>query len=400
MLTGKKIIIGITGSIAAYKIPFLIRLLKKAGAEVQVIMTPAALDFVTPLTLSTLTERPVLINFFDKNDGTWSSHIDLGLWADMLIIAPATANTLAKMATGVADNLLLTTILSARCQIVFAPAMDLDMYKHPTTFENIQKLQSIGYKLIEPTEGELASGLEGFGRMEEPEIIVGKIEEFLSESLLFIGKKVMITAGPTFEPIDPVRFIGNHSSGKMGVAIAVAFAEQGAEVNLIIGPTSIVVDHPSINVTEITTASEMHTECVKLFPKADITIMSAAVADFSPFMEAQKKIKKADRLKSIELKPTIDILADLGKNKRDNQILVGFALETENELDNARKKLSQKNLDIIVLNSLKDNGSGFGYDTNKVTILTKNGDELVFELKAKEEVARDLLSVIENFNIE
>lgn len=398
MLTGKKIIIGVTGSIAAYKIPFLIRLLKKAGAEVQIIMTPAATDFITPLTVSTLSERPVLIDFFDKKDGAWSSHVDLGIWADMLIIAPASANTLAKMATGIADNLLLTTVLSARYQVVFAPAMDLDMYKHPTTNENIKKLISFGYKLIEPVEGELASGLEGFGRLEEPENIVRYIDEYFDDFLTFRGKKVLVNAGPTFEPIDPVRFIGNHSTGKMGVEIAKAFANQGAEVNLIIGPSSIVVDHQGISVTKVTTASEMYSECKKGFPDNDIAIMSAAVADFAPEKEEKQKIKKADGFKSIKLVPTIDILADLGKNKSNTQILVGFALETENELDNARKKMEQKNLDIIVLNSLRDIGSGFGYDTNKVTILTKNGDDIVTDLKAKEEIAQDLLSVIKNFN--
>ena len=400
MLAGKKIIIGVTGSIAAYKIPFLIRLLKKAGAEVQIIMTPAATDFITPLTVSTLSERPVLIDFFDTKDGAWSSHVDLGLWADMLLIAPVSANTLAKMATGVADNLLLTTVLSARCQVVFAPAMDLDMYKHPTTRENIQKLTSFGYKLIEPVEGELASGLEGFGRLEEPENIVNRIDEYFMDSCTFSGRKVLVTAGPTFEPIDPVRFIGNHSSGKMGVEIAKAFAAQGAEINLIIGPTSIVVDDPNIIVTKVTTASQMYAECEKVFPDTDITVMSAAVADFSPVKEVQQKIKKADGLKSIELQSTVDILSRLGKKKSDSQLLVGFALETENEIDNARKKIRQKNLDIIVLNSLNDIGSGFGYDTNKVSILTKNGDELIMDLKPKEEVALDLLSVIKNFNKE
>lgn len=400
MLAGKKIIIGVTGSIAAYKIPFLIRLLKKAGAEVQVIMTPAATDFITPLTVSTLCERPVLIDFFNTKDGAWSSHVELGLWADMLLIAPVSANTLAKMASGIADNLLLTTILSARCKVVFAPAMDMDMYRHLTTSENIQKLQSFGYKLIEPVEGELASGLEGFGRLEEPENIVSKIEEYFNDSPIFAGKKVMVTAGPTFEPIDPVRFIGNHSSGKMGVEIARAFASQGAQVNLIIGPTCIDVNHPGIKVTKITTASEMYAKCKKVFPDTDITIMSAAVADFSPLVEEKQKIKKANGLKSIKLKPTVDILADLGKNKMDSQILVGFALETENELDNARKKMNQKNLDIIVLNSLKDIGSGFGYDTNKITILTKNGDDLFYDIKPKMDVALDLLSVIRNFSNE
>lgn len=394
MLAGKKIIIGITGSIAAYKIPFLIRLLKKAGAEVQVIMTPAAKDFVTPLTLSTLSERPVLIDFFDTKDGQWTSHVELGLWADMLIVAPVTANTLAKMASGIADNLLLTVILSARCQIVFAPAMDLDMYQHPTTTHNIKKLQSFGYKLIKPVKGELASGLEGFGRLEEPENIASYIEEILGKPLLFPGKKVLITAGPTFEPIDPVRFIGNRSSGKMGHEIALAFAEQGAEVTIITGPTCIDNNHKNICVIKIETASEMHAECLKVFTDADIVVMSAAVADFAPVVLEKQKIKKEHKLKQIDLNPTVDILADLGDKKLDGQILVGFALETENELDNARKKMSQKNLDIIVLNSLKDGGAGFGYDTNKVTILAKGMDDLFFDLKPKDQVALDLLEVI------
>jgi len=395
MLSGKKIIIGITGSIAAYKVPFIIRLLKKAGAEVQVIMTHAAADFVTPLTLSTLTERPVLIDFFDKNDGTWSSHIDLGLWADIMLIAPVSANTMAKMANGIADNLLLTTILSARNKVFFAPAMDLDMYKHPTTKENIIKLQSYGYKLIKPVSGELASGLKGCGRLEEPEIIVEIIEKYFFSSLSFYGKRIMITAGPTHEAIDPVRFIGNHSSGKMGIEIARAFAKQGAKVDLILGPSNNTIEHASVNVINVTSAVEMYYESMNYYKAADIIIMAAAVADFTPDLIAKNKIKKDSGVDSINLKPTVDILAYLGDVKKENQILVGFALETNNELENARKKLDNKNLDVIVLNSLADAGAGFGHDTNKISILTKAGDELFYNLKPKHEVAVDIIDVID-----
>ncbi len=397
MLAGKKILIGITGSIAAYKIPFVIRLLKKAGAEVQILITPAAKDFVTPLTLSTLSEHPVLMDFFNSDDGTWSSHVDLGMWADMVLIAPASANTMAKMAGGITDNLLLATVLSTRCKVFFAPAMDLDMYKHPTTTENIKKLQSFGYELIKPVAGELASGLVGCGRLEEPEIIVNKIEKYFNDSLPFSGKKVMITAGPTYEPIDPVRFIGNYSSGRMGIEIAKAMAKQGAEVNLITGPTAINIDNQGFNVVRVTTATQMHTECMNVFPDSDITIMSAAVADFTPDKTKSNKIKKEDGFNSIKLKPTVDILLELGKKKKDKQLLVGFALETDNEKGNAKKKLANKNLDIIVLNSLKDEGAGFGHETNKVTILTAIGEELIFELKPKHEVALDLLSVLKAY---
>ena len=394
MLKGKKIVIGITGSIAAYKVPFLIRLLKKEGAEVQVLMTHIAKDFVTPLTLSTLTERPVLIDFYDKNDGSWFSHVDLGLWADLMIIAPLSANTMAKMATGVADNLLLTTILSARCPVYFAPAMDLDMYKHPTTKNNINTLKSFGYKLIEPVEGELASGLKGVGRLEEPENIVDMLKEDLFESSLFSGKKVLVSAGPTHEPIDPVRFIGNHSSGKMGIEIALAFADQGAAVTLVLGPSFIKIEHPLVEVIRVTTAGEMFQECTSRFSKMDITVMSAAVADFTPEKVEVQKIKKVDTLSTISLKPTKDILAELGKMKSKNQFLVGFALETEKEIEHANKKLKNKNLDLIVLNSLQDEGAGFGHETNKITILSKNGEKQVFPLKSKSEVAVDILHFI------
>jgi phosphopantothenoylcysteine decarboxylase/phosphopantothenate--cysteine ligase len=398
MLKGKKIVIGITGSIAAYKVPFLIRLLKKEGAEVQVLMTHIAKDFVTPLTLSTLTERPVLVDFYDKDDGSWFSHVDLGLWADLMIIAPLSANTMAKMATGVADNLLLTTILSARCPVYFAPAMDLDMYKHPSTTNNISILKSFGYKLIEPVEGELASGLKGVGRLEEPENIIEILKHDLAQSLTFSGKKVLVSAGPTHEPIDPVRFIGNHSSGRMGIEIALAFAEQGALVSLVLGPSNIDVEHPLIHVVRVTTAAEMFDQCTSIFPRMDIAVMSAAVADFTPEIVKDQKIKKDGELSNIRLKPTKDIVAALGKMKSKDQLLVGFALETENEIEHANNKLKNKNLDLIVLNSLQDKGAGFGYDTNKVTILSKSGGKKIFPLKPKKEVATDILHVINSLS--
>ncbi len=395
MLKGKKIIIGITGSIAAYKIPLLIRLLKKEQAEVQIVMTPFAAEFVTPLTLSTLSEKPVLIDFFDKGDGNWHSHVDLGLWADLILVAPLTANTMAKMATGIADNLLLTMLLSARCPVYFAPAMDLDMFKHPSTESNVQALQSFGYTLIKPTEGELASGLTGFGRLEEPEIIFSILKDALAPKSSLNKKKVLISAGPTFEPIDPVRYIGNRSSGLMGTELALAFAEKGADVNLVLGPSKFKIDHPLVSVINVTTADEMHKAINELFNDSDITIMAAAVADFTPKKIEKEKIKKEQGINTIELKPTKDILKELGAKKSNNQILVGFSLETENETENAIKKLKAKNLDLIVLNSLKDEGAGFEFKTNKVSLITNDSEIIEIPLKLKSEIAKDIVNYIE-----
>lgn len=394
MLKGKKIIVGITGGIAAYKIPLLVRLLKKEGAEVQVVMTPFAGEFVTPLTLSTVSGRPVISDFFDKGDGTWNSHVDLGLWADAMIIAPLTANSMAKMAIGMADNFLMTLVLSVRCPVFFAPSMDFDMFQHPTTTENIKKLQKLGYHYIEPASGELASGLSGPGRMKEPEELFAELNFFFKQDLTFEGKKVLITAGPTYEPIDPVRFIGNRSSGKMGLALAKAFSEKGAEVELVLGPVSLEADLPGVHVIPVGTAAEMYKACTKVFGKVDIAVMAAAVADFTPVSVSAEKIKKEKGIEKIELSPTPDILASLGKVKTKNQILVGFALETENERAHAQKKLQRKNLDMIVLNSLRDEGAGFGVDTNKITIFKKDGTSGSFPLKTKDSVAFDILSEI------
>jgi len=395
MLRGKKIIIGITGSIAAYKIPLLIRLLKKEGAEVQVLMTPFASEFVTPLTLSTLSEKPVLIDFFDKGDGSWHSHVDLGIWADMILVAPLSANTMDKMAIGIADNLLLTVLLSARCAVYFAPAMDLDMYRHPSTKKNIQTLQSFGYTLIEPTEGELASGLKGFGRLEEPENIFSILKKAFTPNAAFQGKKVLISAGPTYEPIDPVRYIGNRSSGLMGIELANAFAKNGAEVKLILGPTKYKVLNPSIHIEHVQTAAEMHQAVTGSFKGTDITIMAAAVADFTPSEVNKEKIKKADGKYFIQLKPTIDILKELGGKKSKDQLLIGFSLETENEKENAIQKLKSKNLDLIVLNSLKDKGAGFEFETNKVSLITRSKNIIEIPLKLKSELAEDIVTFIE-----
>ena len=396
MLTGKKILIGITGSIAAYKIPLLVRLLKKEGAEVQVVMTDAAKDFVTPLTLSTLSGLPVLSKGFDTDTGRWNSHVELGLWADLFVIAPASANTIAKMATGIADNYLLTVCLSAKCPIMFAPAMDLDMYKHQATQENIRTLISRGYRFIAPSSGELASGLCGEGRMEEPQEIFNRIKEYFQKKQRFAGKKVLVTAGPTYEAIDPVRFIGNHSSGLMGIEVARAFADQGAEVTLVLGPSSIRPERANIQVVPVTSAKEMFDATTAAFKHADIAVLSAAVADFRPEVTANQKIKKDPNSNEMILKlvKTDDILKTLGQNKTDKQMLVGFALETENGIENAKKKLHSKNIDMIVLNIMNEAGVGFKTKTNKVSIITKDDKVIDFELKPKNEVANDILNVV------
>ena len=396
MLTGKKILIGITGSIAAYKIPLLVRLLKKDGADVRVVMTPSAKDFVTPLTLSTLSGNPVISHGFDEKTGKWESHVELGLWADLFVIAPASANTIAKMAHGMADNYLLTVCLSAKCPIMFAPAMDLDMYKHQATQCNIKTLVERGNVFIAPSSGELASGLCGEGRMEEPKEIYEKIKAFFQTKQRFKGKKILVTAGPTYEAIDPVRFIGNHSSGLMGVEIARAFADQGAEVTLILGPSSINPNRKNITVLPITSAKEMYNATMTFFPKSDVAVLSAAVADFRPEIVANQKIKKNPDEDTLTLKlvKTDDILKTIGSQKKDNQLVVGFALETENGLTNAKKKLHTKNIDIIVLNEMNEAGVGFKTKTNKITVITKNDDIHEFDLKPKNEVASDLTNVI------
>lgn len=393
MLAGKKILIGITGSIAAYKVPLLVRLLVKEGAQVKVIMTPGATDFVTPLTLSTLSQKPILLEPYNKVDGSWNSHVEWGRWADLYLIAPASANTLGKMAAGIADNLLTTTYLAAKCPVFIAPAMDLDMFHHPTTSRNVQTLLSFGNRLIAPQEGELASGLCGAGRMEEPEVILQIIKDYFTKSNELSGRKVLVTAGPTYEPIDPVRFLGNHSSGKMGYALAEEAANRGAEVTLISGPVSLKATHPNIKTVKVTTAEQMLENCNKVFDYHDIVIMSAAVADYTPKEAATQKIKKQDAFK-VEFKATEDILATLGKKKKDNQVLVGFALETENEKPNAFLKLKNKNLNMIVLNSLNDEGAGFGVDTNKVTMLFADNSELATDTRPKKEIATEIIDAI------
>ena len=396
MLTGKKILLGITGSIATYKIPLLVRLLKKDGADVRVVMTPSAKDFVTPLTLSTLSGNPVLSHGFDEQTGKWDSHVELGLWADLFVVAPASANTMAKMAYGMADNYLLTVCLSAKCPIMFAPAMDLDMYKHPATQQNIRTLIERGCIFVAPSSGELASGLCGEGRMEEPQKIYEKIKSFFQTKQNFKGKKVLITAGPTYEAIDPVRFIGNHSSGLMGIEIARAFADQGAEVTLVLGPSNISVNKNNVNVMPVTSAKEMYDAVMALFPKTDIAVLSAAVADFRPEMVADQKIKKNpdNDTFTIKLVKTEDILKSVGKVRTDNQTVVGFALETENGLENAKKKLHTKNIDLIVLNEMNESGVGFKTKTNKVSIITKDDKVTTYDLKPKNEVALDILNAI------
>lgn len=396
MLTGKKILLGITGSIAAYKIPLLVRLLKKDGAEVRVVMTPSAKDFVTPLTLSTLSGNPVLTHGFDLETGKWESHVELGLWADLFVIAPASANTMAKMAHGIADNYLLTVCLSAKCPVMFAPAMDLDMYKHQATQQNIKTLVERGCIFIAPSSGELASGLCGEGRMEEPQKIYERIKSFFQTKLNFSGKKVLITAGPTYEAIDPVRFIGNHSSGLMGIEVARAFADQGADVTLVLGPSNISPNRKNINLIPVTSAKEMYDAVMAFFPKTDIAVLSAAVADFRPEMVAEHKIKKNpdNDTFTIKLVKTEDILKSVGKIKTENQTVVGFALETENGLENAKKKLHTKNIDLIVLNEMNESGVGFKTKTNKITIINRDDQVTSFDLKQKNEVAVDILNAI------
>jgi phosphopantothenoylcysteine decarboxylase / phosphopantothenate---cysteine ligase len=397
MLQGKKIVIGITGSIAAFKVPALVRLFKKEGAEVKVIMTKAATDFVTPLTLSTLSGNPVIIEPFNPADGSWNSHVELGRWADLYILAPVSANTLAKMAHGVADNFFLTAYLSAKCPVFFAPAMDLDMFRHPVTQKNIEILQSFGHKLIDPAVGELASGLCGAGRMEEPENIFKLVDDYFTEKKSpLAGKKVLVTAGPTVEAIDPVRFISNHSSGLMGFSIAEELAGRGAQVTLIAGPVNLSLHTHAVHRIDITTADEMYEKCMANGSKADVIIMAAAVADYKPAAASATKMKKSDTPLEIKLTPTHDILAELGRKKKSGQLLIGFALETDQEQNNSRKKLQGKNLDMIVMNSLRDPGAGFKSPTNKISVLFKTGDFQHFPLKPKPEAARDIIDCIES----
>lgn len=402
MLKGKKIILGITGSIAAYKAAFLVRLLVKNGAEVKVIMTPTAVEFIAPLTLSTLSGHPVLMDLFEKKSGEWTNHVDLGLWADLMLIAPVTANTIGKMASGTADNLLLTVYLSARCPVMIAPAMDMDMFLHPSTQRNLEILKEFGNTIIDASVGELASGLSGKGRMEEPELILEKIIEIFNQnekSLSLKGKKVLVTAGPTFEAIDPVRFIGNYSTGKMGIALVDSLAARGAEVHLVAGPITVQPGSASgIKQYNVTSAEEMYLKSVELFPEMDGAILSAAVSDFTPVKLTDKKIKSKEEDLFIQLKPTKDIAAKLGQLKSGKQWLVGFALETHDEVQNARGKLKKKNLDLIVLNSLKDPGAGFGVDTNKISIIDTQGKIESFDLKSKAEVADDIVDAIINLS--
>ncbi len=390
MMKGKKIVLGITGSIAAYKAAVLTRGLIKKGAEVQIVITPAGKEFITPITLSALTSKPVISEFFAQRDGTWHSHVDLGLWADAMVIAPATASTIGKMAHGIADNMLVTTYLSMKAPVFIAPAMDLDMFAHPSTQHNLDILRSYGNHIIEPASGELASHLVGKGRMEEPEKIIEVLEAFFSRRQDLQGKKVMITAGPTYEKIDPVRFIGNYSSGKMGYALAEACAERGAEVTLVSGPVNREVIHPNIKRINVESAAEMYQAAVKNYEDADAGILCAAVADFTPEVTAEQKIKREKDDLILRLKPTQDIAAALGKQKRPEQRLVGFALETNDEVSHAQDKLKRKNFDFIVLNSLNDKGAGFRCDTNKIAIIDRDGIT-AYPLKPKTEVATDII---------
>lgn len=394
MFQDKKILLAVTGSIAAYKSILLTRLLVKAGAEVKIVMTPAARDFVSPLTLSTLSRNPVVIDL--ANNESWSNHVQLGRWADIMVVAPLSCNTLAKMAHGLCDNMLLATYLSATCPVVAAPAMDEDMWRHPTTRANLEKLASFGNKIIPVGRGELASGLYGDGRMAEPEAIMQFIQEHFFRKQDLAGKKALVTAGPTYEPIDPVRFIGNHSSGKMGLAIAEELAKRGASVHLVLGPSSVNTVIPGVKIHRVQTAEQMYEACIREFVNTDIAVMSAAVADFTPAVTNPAKIKKSSGTLTVELTKTKDILKALGQEKRKGQLLVGFALETNNEKEYAREKLAGKNADMIVLNSLNDEGAGFGYDTNKITIFERGGQEIPYERKPKQQVAYDIVDRIVN----
>ena len=392
MLDGKKIVLGITGSIAAYKACLIIRGLIKRGAEVQVVITPAGKEFITPITLSALTSKPVISDFFSQRDGTWHSHVDLGLWADAMLVAPATASTIGKMAHGIADNMLITTYLSMKAPVFVAPAMDLDMYAHPTTQDNLNILRKNGNHIIEPSTGELASHLVGKGRMEEPEDIINTLDDFFYEKDLE-GQRILLTAGPTYERIDPVRFIGNYSSGKMGVALAEECAKRGAIVEMICGPMKVQPKHANIHTTPVESAQQMYDAATRLYPSCQAGILCAAVADFTPEQTASQKLKREGNELELHLKPTKDIAKALGQMKRDDQCLVGFALETNNENEHAHEKLKTKNLDFIVLNSLRDAGAGFSHDTNKVTIITPRC-EMQYELKTKQEVACDIVDVL------
>ncbi len=393
-LKSKKIVLGVSGGIAAYKCAQLVRLLVKQGAEVKVIMTSLAKEFITPLTLATLSKNPILVDFFDPTNGDWNSHVKIGLWADAYLIAPATANTMAKMANGIADNLLLTTYLSARCPVFFAPTMDLDMYAHPTTQKNINTLCSYGNLVIEPGIGELASGLEGKGRMAEPEEMVAVLENYFASMQDLSGKKIVITAGPTYEKLDPVRFIGNYSSGKMGFALAEECVNRGADVTLVCGPVDLEANSDAIKRVDVESAQEMYEVTTEAFQSADGAILCAAVADFTPEISSDVKIKREKEDLVIKLKPTKDIAAALGAAKTPNQVLVGFALETHNEKTNAQSKLERKNLDFIVLNSLQEAGAGFRHDTNKISIIERNGETTDFDLKSKSSVAQDIVDCL------
>lgn len=400
-VAGKRILLGVTGSISAYKSALLVRLFVKAGAEVQVIMTDSAQQFITPLTLATLSKRPVLSAFVNTRsdrpgDGSWNNHVELGLWADAFVIAPASANTLARCATGLCTDLLAATYLSARCPVFFAPAMDVDMYHHPTTVENLRRLESFGNHVIQAEHGELASGLVGEGRLAEPETILEKLTTFwaVTPEQALSGKQVLITAGPTQEPIDPVRYISNHSTGKMGYALAKAFSDVGAAVTLVSGPTALSLPDPSVHRIDVHTAQDMFEATQNAFPGADIVVLSAAVADYTPAHPADRKLKKKEAFFSLDLTKTIDIAATIGARKQPGQLMMGFALETDDERENALKKLYAKNLDWIVLNSLRDSGAGFGHDTNKITVIDRDEQIHEFPLKSKQEVARDLVRLV------